>query len=333
MTQPFGKTVLQKNSMSIRRLPFAVMSLFCLALILRNSELAVRYMTYGLRLCAVSVIPSVFPFMVLSEWIVSFGALQTIGRLLERPFRFLFGVGGDSAGALLLGWLCGFPIGTRTALSLYRRGNIDRRELSRVLTFSNIPSSAFLIGAVGITLFGDRHFGVRLYIVSLLSAVTIGIAEHLFEKLPAKKKKISAKSSFSPDSRPSSAARVSGFTDAIASSAIAILQICAFVVFFSVLSGTVSYVFSAWHLPTELTCLLFGFLELTGGTAKAAELAPPLSELFCAFFAGWSGCSVHCQLIGLCSETDLSLRPYFFAKWAHGCLNVLFFLLFRMLSL
>ncbi|MBO5932035.1 MAG: hypothetical protein J6Q70_07375 [Clostridia bacterium] len=29
---------------------------------------------------------------------------------------------------------------------------------------------------------------------------------------------------------------------------------------------------------------------------------------------GWSGLSVHCQMLSLCDEQDISLRPYLAAK-------------------
>lgn len=53
------------------QLCFGFFALFCLFLILRNPDVAIEYITSGLRLCAVTVIPSLFPFLVLSELIVS----------------------------------------------------------------------------------------------------------------------------------------------------------------------------------------------------------------------------------------------------------------------
>lgn len=53
------------------QLCFGFFALFCLLLILRNPDTAIEYMTSGLRLCARTVIPSLFPFLVLSELIVS----------------------------------------------------------------------------------------------------------------------------------------------------------------------------------------------------------------------------------------------------------------------
>lgn len=313
------------------RLIVSLFSILTLLLVLRNAELAVSCMNDGLRLCVTTLIPSLFPFLVLSELIVFTEAVKPIGKLLSPPFRALFGVGEESACVLLLGWLCGFPVGTRCAVTLYRQGKIDRQELSHLLTFVNLPSSAFLIGTVGLSLFSDRSFGIALYVTSLISAILIGIWGHFF--LNRKKTQTASASFYRKSERNTPAKRsIHAFTDAIGDSAIAMLRICAFVVFFSVVVGTLEHLVQAFQLPSSLSALLFGFFELTGGTARAATLSSPLlSELLCMLFVGWSGLSVHFQMMSLCSEATLSYRPYLTAKVAHGLLNLLLWGGFRFL--
>lgn len=308
---------------------FSLMSILSLALMLRNSDIAIRHMTYGLRLCAVSVIPSLFPFMVISELIVSGGAVRLIGRLLARPFRFLFGIGKESSCALLLGLLCGFPVGTRCAVSLYRQGVIDKEELSHLLCFSNIPSSAFLISTVGTSLFGDHTFGVWLYVITVLSALLLGFFDARLRKRKKRTQTMSVSLSVSNAAPPEAKGGIAVFTEAIGSSALAMVQICAFVVFFSVFVGALEHVLSGLSLSPAASTLLFGLFEMTGGVSRAASLASPAGELLCVFFVGWSGISVHCQFMNLCNVPELSFRSYWLAKLAHGGLNVLLFLLTR----
>ncbi len=57
---------------------FLLMSTFCFILVLRNSDAAIEYMGRGLTLCARTVIPSLFPFMVISELLVSSGAGEAL---------------------------------------------------------------------------------------------------------------------------------------------------------------------------------------------------------------------------------------------------------------
>ena len=63
----------------------------------------------GLALCAQSVIPSLFPFFVVSALLVSLGFAQFLGRPLEGFMRVLFHVGGNGAAALVLGLAGGYP--------------------------------------------------------------------------------------------------------------------------------------------------------------------------------------------------------------------------------
>ena len=168
---------------------FGVFAIFCLLLILRNSDIAIEYMSRGLLLCARTVIPSLFPFMVLSELIVSGGIGASLLRRIAAPFRRLFGLPDAGCCAVMLGMLCGFPVGAKCAVLSYEQGSLTREETERVLTFSNNPSSAFLISAVGVSLWGNRQFGIALYATVLISAVLTGILVHLLYQKGAKKKR------------------------------------------------------------------------------------------------------------------------------------------------
>ena len=289
---------------------------FFLLLFLKNAELAARYLSDGLTLCVKSLIPSVFPFMIISELMVSGGAIGFVGSLFARPCGRLFGIGKDSAGALLLGFLCGFPLGTKCAVSLYRQGRISADELRRVLSFCNVPSPAFLINVVGASLLHDHDFGVVLYGITLFSALLIGIGGRLFRKAKSA-------SPLAPSStvHASSRSPLALFTEAVGTSATAMLRICAFVVFFSALVGILEQCFLA--LSPALSAFTFGIFELTGGVSRAALCAPKTARLLCAALAGWSGFSVHFQIMGLCDDTPFSFGSYIVAKLIHGILNLL----------
>jgi hypothetical protein len=214
--------------------------------------------------------------------------------------------------------LCGFPIGTRCALSLYQRGRIDEIELDRILSLSNHPSSAFLLTTVGFSLFGSRVFGIRLYVITLLSSILLHM---LRQKILPRRSKPSNKTSLQstePHVKP-----IQAFTSAVSGSAIALLHICAFVVFFSVLVGCLEQILNTLSLPKILSTWLFGCFELTGGVQRAASLVPSVAPYLCAWMVGWGGLSVHFQLINLCSDQKSSFRTYFSVKFLQAILNVL----------
>lgn len=304
---------------------FCLGSIFLLLLILRNAEVASRLCAEGLRLCATAVIPSLFPFMVASEMIVSGGVGRLLGNLFYRPAHLLFGVSREGSAAALLGLLCGFPVGARCALSLYRQGRITRWELSHLLTFSSTPSFGFLVGSVGVSLFGSHDFGLKLCAVTLLSAVLTGFAGKILHKNQH------AEADTPPISTPLPPKGSSLFTDAVASSALAMLKICAFVVFFSAFVGTLEYCLIPKELNPAVESLCFGFFEMTGGILRAAKCDPAISPYLCAALAGWSGWSVHFQLISL-SDEGISHLPYLLAKAAQGLLSPILLTLWNLLT-
>lgn len=294
---------------------FCLMSTFCFVLVLRNADAAIEYMGRGLTLCARTVIPSLFPFMVLSELLVSSGAGEAFGRLFSRVMRWLFGLSGAGASALFLGSACGFPVGARTAVALLDRNVISKSECEHLLTFTSNPGSAFLITAVGVSLYGNRHLGVVIWCTVLGCGFFVGFLARFF----LRRGQAPAEHPHFP-----SGLHIGGietFTGAVTGAATGMLTVCAYVIFFSAVTGALSCAIDATGRHEVGYTLLSGLLEMTGGISAASML--PDKEwglILTAAFAGWSGISVHCQIITLCGGRGLSFRPYLIAKAVQGLL-------------
>ena len=294
---------------------FWLTSTFCFVLVLRNADAAVEYMGRGLTLCAKTVIPSLFPFMVISELLVSSGAGEALGRLFSGIMRRVFGISGAGASALFLGSMCGFPVGARTAVSLYDRGVISKAECEHLFTFTSSPSSAFLITAVGVSLYNSRALGVTLYCVVLGCGLLTGFLMRFLLRSPTEP---CEHPHYPSGLRPCG---VETFTGAVSSAATGMLTVCAYVIFFSALTGALGC--APWVRGAAgewVYTLLCGFLEMTCGIGQASTLAGDFGLILTAVFAGWSGVSVHCQVMTLCGGRGLSFKPYLLAKALQGVL-------------
>lgn len=307
-----------RRPLSAGTLAFCLMSALTFFLLVLCAEEAIMAMREALSLCARTVIPSLFPFMVASELIVRSGVATSVGRFCAPVTQRIFGIGGEGSPALLLGMLCGFPVGAKSAAGLYQMGKISRGELCRLLCIGNQPSSAFVISAVGISLFGSRRFGMLLYGTTLASGLLVGLICHFWMPtdltLCPNAKKTKRKNALS----------VLEFTDAITGAAHGMLSVCAFVCFFATLVGCLSAIPAMERAPDWLRTLTFGFFELTGGVSRAAACRQAsVATYLAALCIGWSGLSVHFQVMCLCDRCEISFRPYFVAKAAQGILNVL----------
>ena len=304
----------QKISMSAGQKLFCLMSAVALMLTFIYSDTAISAMSDGMKLCVSTLIPSLFPFMVLSELFVRSGAADIVGRIVGAPVSWLLGVSREGSVAWLLGVVCGFPIGMKCALSLYDRGKISRAELEHLSTFCNVPSSAFLIGAVGTSLFGSKNFGLVLYAAHIIASLMIGFVGRFY--FSGKRKEYF----FGSGAAESKQGAAKAFSESVTSSATSMLFICAFVVFFSSFVGILRYILEDMRIGVFAKFLVFGFFEMTGGVSAASELPVRYAIPAVAIITGWSGLSVHFQLIGICGERKISLCPYFFAKIAGALL-------------
>ncbi|MCC8123623.1 MAG: hypothetical protein LIO58_08790 [Oscillospiraceae bacterium] len=116
----------------------------------------------GLSLCLNVIIPSLFPFFVLSALLVDLGLAAYLGRALEGVMRPLFRVGGACASAGVLGVIGGYPVGAKTAIALYENKMCTRTETERLLAFCNNSGAAVIMGVVGAGSFGSSNVGWML---------------------------------------------------------------------------------------------------------------------------------------------------------------------------
>lgn len=109
----------------------------------------------ALTLCAGTVIPALFPFMVITGLLVRLGFGQWLAPDMAGLMASLFRLPGCAGSALLLGLVGGYPIGARTAAELYASGDLTRQEAERLLTFCNNSNPVFLISVLGAGVFGS----------------------------------------------------------------------------------------------------------------------------------------------------------------------------------
>ncbi len=302
----------KKTSVKRSNVILGILLFFLLFLTLRNATLAAIGVRRGLFLCAHTVIPSLFPFMILSDLVISGGFGNRGIDLLTRPLQHLFRLPAAGCAAFLFGILCGFPIGAKCAASAYDRGLLQKRECEDVIAASGIPSPAFLIGAVGNSLWRDPQFGLLLWLASLLVAIlTATVLGRLrAPAAPCTASDVMEKSSQNPSGL---------FTSSVRSATAGMLSVCAYVLFFSALTGTLRPVTA--HLPNaKLWDALFSaFSELSGGMEALSGL--PDRGLGCVLSAtavGWSGLAVHCQIFAVCDGRGLSFRTYLPIKLLQG---------------
>ena len=258
----------------------------------------------ALSLCAGSVIPALFPFLVVSSLLLSLGLGELLSPMLAGLMEPLFRVDGVGSSALLLGLVGGYPIGAKTAADLYRGGRLSRPEAERLLAFCNNSNPVFLISVLGVGVFGSVRAGVWLWLIHLLSALLTGL---LFRNHggPARRQ-AGGTAAFQAVSL--SAA----FVAAVRESLSGMLSVCAFVTFFYVLVRPLASL-GGWLGP-----VLVGLTELFSLTPL---LRPDrFGFILASAMAGWGGLSVLCQTAAVLEGSGLRLQSCAAGKAVQGLL-------------
>jgi len=283
----------------------------------------------GLALCGNVIVPSLFPFLILSALTVELGLAARLGRLLGPIMYPLFRVNGSCACALVLGLIGGYPIGARTAINLYENKLCSRDEAQRLLTFCNNSGPAFLFGVVGAGVFADSRVGLLLYLIHILSSLCVGLVFRFYGRAGDRTAHLSP--------APIRAVRFSSaFTTSVSSALQSILNICSFVILFSVilallsrfgilslLSAGLASVCSPFGLTEEWAHrLLTGLLEVSSGVWSLSGHGSLHGKLsMAAFMLGWAGLSVHCQVLSFLGESGLSMGTYLGGKALHAVVS------------
>lgn len=291
----------------------AIMAALCaMAALLMSTESVINCCRGALTLCLELIMPSLFPFFVISGLLNRLGLPAMLGRLLSPLASRLFRVSGPGASAFFIGITGGYPMGASYIADMLERGQIDQNEASHLLAFCNNSGPAFIMGAVGAGVFHSAGVGLLLYLIHILSALIAGV-------LLRPRKSID----HGVCTAPTAESIKTALPEAVRQSVISTLNVCGFVVCFTVLTG----LFDAWGLFSLLSgaiaarfgvemhfvrAALTGVLELGSAVGTMQGLAvTPQNLTLAAAILGWGGISVHFQTAAVLAEADIKTAPHF----------------------
>jgi len=287
------------------------------------------------------VFPSLLPFFIISELLISFGVVAFVGVLLEPLMRPLFRVPGSGGFIWAMGMASGFPSGAKWTARLRSEGQITKVEAERLVSFTNSSNPLFIFGAVSVGFFHNTALGLILAISHYAGNFIVGLIMRFHgkhEKNNRESKKRSFKHAFIElhktrikETRP--LGKILG--DAVISSIETLMMIGGFIVIFSVINKLLyimnftemiafffNYLLSLLQIPTSFSIpLISGIFEITLGSQLTSnvEAAPLLMKaIIVSFILGFSGISVHAQVASILAQTDIRFAPFFFARILHG---------------
>lgn len=273
----------------------------------------------GLDLWFTKMIPALFPFMVLSGVVIRLDLAAPCVSFLMPVLGRLFRVSPSCIYGMVVGFLCGFPMGAHTAAQLYENRLISQKEASFLLAFCNnigpVYFLSFVMPLLGITSPGLYLFG--MYGLPFLYG--------LFLRYTVYSGKIGAADiNPAPNGRKMNPANA--LDQSIESALLNIARLGGYMIVFNLLfilpmlTAALPWKFFQNSLLTDGLCCL---LEITGGISMLGKKAPYLT--LCALPFG--GLSCIAQTYSMIRDTDLSMTEYIMHKMILTAITVFFYLL------
>lgn len=278
-------------------------------MLLRFPESTSQGISNGVDLSLGTLIPSLFPFMVLSSFIIETGFFGKVGKFADIITHKLFSLPGDYLRVMILSMIGGLPLGCKMISELYAKGEISLIHARRMMLFCFCTGPAFTISSVGMYMLGSKQAGCIIYLSLILSSLMLGILSRFFgeddrKTLPVKEAMHTTPISVS-------------LVKAVSSGSTAMLNVCAWVIIFSCFMQIIEIM----PINQSVQLTLYSLLEVTNA-AKCASgtLTLPLIAGIISF-GGFCG---HCQVMPYIISLKLKYKYFLTARIISACLSIIF---------
>lgn len=262
-------------------------------LLILDSRTALLGAQSAVELCISSVIPSLFPFLVLSGMLTA--AINRANLRILRPLGHLLGIPAGTEGIFITGILGGYPTGAQAVHQAWSKGQLSREEATRMLAFCSNAGPAFLFGILG-TKFTYSWIPWLLWGIHILSAIAVAVI------LPAKRNGVRKLSTASPVT----------VTQALKTAVVTMGYICGWIILMRVILAFLDR-WVLWLFPTEVRICFYGFIELTNGCCDADAVSTQgLRFILCSAMLAFGGICVAMQTASVTGK--LGIKQYLKGK-------------------
>lgn len=318
-------TKLESKSKIIINYIYIFALLFCLCLFIFIPELAMQSFFLGIRLWATKVLPALLPFFILVKLISYTTFTRSIGKFLSPITYRLYGVCGVSGYIYIMSILSGYPVGAKLTAEIYKDGGITQGQAESISAFTSTSGPLFVIGSVGIGLFGNQKLGIIVLISHFISALINGL---IYRQRKDSQLKSTLDTNLTPNTQHS-------LSDTMTSSIMSILVVGGFIaVFYMVLSlllhihafDGITMLFSLIGVKEEITLsIIAGIVEVTTGASMLSSqiLTFELQAIILSFLISFGGLSIHAQAYCFLNTFKMKYSKFLLQKTTHALLSAL----------
>ena len=275
-----------------------------------------------------NLVPTLFPFFVLSEFFIQYGLVDFLGELCKKFMNKIFHLPGECAFVLAMSMVSGFPSGAKYSKALLENKTITEQEATRLITFSHFSNPLFIMGTIATLFLKNKTLGTAILVCHFAANFVLGIIFRP-KKRPPLLQSSSLRTALSKMHKkrmynPLNFGQI--LTRALTNSFQTLFLMLGIVTFFLIITTLLQQIIPLNDIEKTL---LSGILEMTQGVKYASTLSISLffkSMLMLAFIS-FGGLSIHMQIISIICDTKIEYRTFFFARILHAIIACTLFLL------
>ncbi len=258
--------------------------------------------TEGLLLSANVVIPALFPFMICVLMFMKINT-QFDNKFINKILYRLFGQNFDLFLVFVLSMIGGYPAGAGLINEMYNQNLISKKAANILLSYCVNAGPAFVILVVG-GAFSSQDIGIVLLISHLFSSIIISLvcAKSLKKEVIFSKHNEKRINSFSQI-----------FVDSVVSASKSMINVCSFIIFFSVVNEYIDYFFSNIPIIKNISYIT----EVTQSVRECKNI------YFISFLLGFSGLCIWFQVFALCENIEINLLRFVSSRIIHGTISMI----------
>lgn len=310
--------------MKLKYVKFALPALFLTmiaAAVIIYPERYISCCLEGFIMWAECVLPSLFPFMVITLIMIRSGFAEKAALPLKK-ITGLFRLPPAGAICLVISMCSGYPAGAKCLLEFYENGSLSKRDVKKLSSLCSTSGPLFIIGSVGVRMLGDKSAGWKILLAHFISVTVTALLISLFSKKDgdALLKREPVKGNLLYDC----------FYGAVISVAVA----GGFIAFFSVgarIAADFNFLivfekfFSLFTDRASAGAVSAGLVEATYGCRLLSEANGALKIPFSGFLITFGGASILLQQLAYLQKAGVNSLSFIFIKFLQGL--ICFFLL------
>lgn len=265
----------------------------------------------GILMCLGILIPSLFPFFVISSFLAESRILDCLSPILTPISRILTGMRGVCFAPIIMACMGGYPVGAKSVASLYSKGLINKSEAERLSCICCGAGPGFLITFLGESLLCNKEAGIILLLTQIISMLILCLLSKIIFGKCSPSEKLKEEINITEDV---SEALVNAVSSAVKST----VGMCSFVVLFSVISQVLT---EGLNFNGGLGKFIISMLEITGGISIACD---SFSLEVISLLTGFGGICVHMQIFRELKCISFSKTKFYIFRVVQAVLSYTF---------